>query len=173
MLNGNPGTLLIVFVALSAAAVLLQAIVLLALFLTVRKATRRLNEQMQELRSDVLPIAQSTREFLGRVGPKVEAVVNDLYAVTGTLREETAGLQQSAEEIMEVVRHQTLRVDAMLTRFFDTLDRASARMTDAVNTPLRHLSALVTGVKAGLDNFRAGRPEPRRINAPTGDDYFI
>jgi len=128
---------------------------------------------MQELRMNVLPVANGVKEYLERVAPKLEAVMEDLQHLTGTFREESADLQQSAEEIMESVRRQASRVDAMLTSFFDTLDRASARVSDAVNSPLRHLSALMTGVKAGLDNFRAGRPEPRRINAPAGDDYFI
>lgn len=173
MPNGNFETLLLVFVALTGAAVLLQAMILLALFLTVRKTAATLQQQIDELRTTVLPVVHEAKDFLSNVRPKLEAVVNDVSRISASLRAESADLQQSAEEIMESVRRQASRVDAMLTSFFDTLDRASARVSDAVNTPLRHLSALVTGVKAGLDNFRAGRPEPRRINAPAGDDYFI
>ncbi len=173
MPNGNFETLLLVFVALTGAAVLLQALILLALFLTVRKTTTKLHEQVDELRTAVLPVANEARDFMSRVRPQLESVISDLSHISGTVRAESTDLQQSAAEIMESLRRQTSRVDAMLTRFFDQLDRASDRVSDAVNTPLRRLSALVTGVKAGLDNFRSNRPAPRRINAPAGDDYFI
>lgn len=173
MPNGNFETLLLVFVALTGAAVLLQAVILLALFLTLRKTANSLNEQMQELRTTVLPVVAEVKDFLARVGPKLETVVADLSHVTKAIREESADLQLSAAEITEHLRRQASRVDAMLTSFFDSLDRAGGRVTDAVNVPLRQLSAIAAGLKAAFGAFRTSHPEPRQINAPAGDDTFV
>jgi hypothetical protein len=173
MLNGNFETLLLVFVALTGLAVLLQAVVLLALFLTVRKTAMTLNDQMQELRTTVLPVVTEAKDFLVTVRPKVDSVVADVAELSRSVRAQSADLQEAAAEIMERVRRQTIRVDDMLSSALDAVDRAGGLVSDAVNTPLRQLSAIAAGLKAGLGAFRTGRPEQRQIPAPAGDDTIV
>ena len=68
----NNETLLLIFVACTGAAVLLQALVLLAMLLTARKALKIAQEQIEDLRTNVLPVVKETRELLSSVGPKIE-----------------------------------------------------------------------------------------------------
>ena len=53
-------TLLLAFVAVTGLAVLLQAIILLAIFITVRKTAITLRDEAEDLRSSVLPIIYNT-----------------------------------------------------------------------------------------------------------------
>jgi hypothetical protein len=57
-------TLLLAFVALTGLAVLLQAIILLAIFITLRKAVRSVREESEKLRSSLMPIIYETRDIL-------------------------------------------------------------------------------------------------------------
>jgi hypothetical protein len=139
MANVNTQTLLIVFVACTGAAVLLQACVLLALYLTIRNVAKTVQEELHEVRTTVLPVVTDTKDFLTRVGPKIDAVTTDLAALVHGLREEGAELQASTAEILGRVRRQTSRVDTMLTGILDTVDRAGAIVTDAINVPLRQI----------------------------------
>jgi len=173
MPNGNFETLLLVFVAVTGAAVLLQAVILLALFLTLRKTAQVLNDQMQELRATVLPVVAEGKDLLARIGPKVDSIVSDVAKLTSDMRAQSADLQLSAAEILERVRRQTSRLDAMLSSALDTVDRAGGLVSDAVNAPLRQISAIAAALKAGLGAFRSGRSEPRQLHSSTDKDMFV
>ena len=86
MANLNNETLLLIFVACTGAAVLMQALVLLALLLTARKALKLAQEQIEELRTNVLPVVHDTKQLLSNVGPKIESLATDFAAVTSGLR---------------------------------------------------------------------------------------
>ena len=61
MPNLDNQTIQLIFIAVTALAVLLQAIILLAIFVTVRKAARSVREEVEDLRSSIMPIVDTTR----------------------------------------------------------------------------------------------------------------
>ncbi|GEM_PF-1504043 len=175
MQNVNTETLLIVFVALTGAAVLLQSFVLLALFFSVRKAAKAIQEEMAELRGIVQPVAKETREFLARVGPQVEAVTKDVAEMVHGLRAQSVELQVSTTEILERVRRQTSRMDTMFTGVLDTVDRATAVVSQAVTIPLRQISGIAAFLRAAIDTLRSGGRAPRAqaTHSAADRDLFV
>ncbi|HZB87172.1 MAG TPA: hypothetical protein VE291_00790 [Terracidiphilus sp.] len=175
MSNVNTETLLIVFVALTGAAVLLQSFVLLALYFSVRKASKSVQDEMAELRAVVTPVATDAREFLTRVGPKIESVTADLAQMVQGLRVQSAEMQTQAVEILGRVQRQTSRLDAMLSGVLDTVDRAGAIVTDAVAAPLRQISGIVAFFRAATGTLRAGTPPPRTqpTHSAADKDLFV
>ncbi|MGB6974504.1 MAG: hypothetical protein WBD67_07465 [Terracidiphilus sp.] len=175
MSNLNQETLLLIFVAATGAAVLLQALVLLALFLSVRKSAKAMQQQMEELRGTVTPVLSRTKEFLDKVGPQLESVATDLAELAHELRAQSAELQTSATEIMERVRRQTSRLDSMCTGVLDTADRATQVVTEVIHAPLRQISALAASVKAVVGALRAPapRPHPAETHSAADKDMFV
>ena len=49
-------TILLAFVAVTGLAVLLQALILLAILVSVRKAARSIKEELEDLRSAAMPV---------------------------------------------------------------------------------------------------------------------
>ena len=172
MPNGNFETLLLVFVAVTGLAVLLQVVILFALFLSMRKAAKALNGQIEELRTTVLPLITEAKDLLSRVGPQVNSIMADVAKLTSDIRAQSADLHVSATDILERVRRQTSRVDAMLSSALDTVDRAGGMVSDAVNAPLRQISAIAAALKAGLGALRS-RSEPRHLHSPADKDMFV
>lgn len=172
MPNLDNQTILLAIVAVTALALLLQAIVLLAIFITIRKAARSLREDVEELRSATMPIIYDTRDLLTRVTPHVETTVADVAAVAHGLREQTAVVETTARHIIERVRQQSSRVDAMLTSVLDAVDRAGGFLSDAVSKPARQLSGLLASVKAVIESLRASDAEPPPPDFP-GDEENI
>jgi hypothetical protein len=156
--------LLMIFVACTGAAVLLQAFVLLAMLFTARKALKLAQEQIEELRTNVLPLVKDTKQLLTNVGPKIESVATDMAALTSGLRTQTAKLEISAGDILERVHRQTTRVDTILTNTLNTVDRAAAVVADVISVPLRQLSGFAAFARAALNNFRSA--PPRTVNEP-------
>ncbi len=173
MPNVNNETLLLAFVALAGVAMLGQAIILLALYLGLRKTAKSLTEQLEELRLSVVPALAETKDFLARVGPKIESVTTDLAGLTQGLRAQSAELQATSAEIMERARHQAIRMDAMLTHVLDSADRAGGFVAEVINLPMRQLSAIAASIKAALGVLCARSPQPRQIHSPADKDIFV
>jgi uncharacterized protein YoxC len=176
-------TILLAFAVVTGLAVLLQTIFLLAIFISVRKAVVGLRNEVEKLRSSLMPVIYDTRdilagtrdifantqdflanahEFLVRVTPKVEAAVGDLTEVTRVLRVQSAQVQSSATEIMERVRRQSDRVDGMVSTLLDTVDRAGGYVANVVTKPVRQISNLLGSVKAIVETLRGPGPQPRQ-----------
>lgn len=175
MANVNSETLLMIFVACTGAAVLMQAFVLLGMLLTARKALKFFQEQMDEMRTNVLPLVKDTKELLTRVGPKIESVASDVAVLTSKMREQSTKIEASAGEIIERVYRQTNRVDTMLTGALDTIDRAGAVVAEVLSVPLRQLSGFAAFARAAFGTLRSGPPplEPRPTHSAADKDLFV
>src|ERR1700739_5149095 len=84
----NETTLLVIFVGITGFALVVQAIVMLVAFMTMRKTIISLHEDVKELRTTAMPILERSRETLDRVAPKIESVADDVDEVTRVLRQQ-------------------------------------------------------------------------------------
>jgi hypothetical protein len=168
---------MIIFVACTGAAVLMQALVLLAMLITARKALKLAQEQIEELRTNVLPLVKETKDLLSNVGPKIETVASDFAALTHGLRTHGIKLDESATNILERVNRQSNRVDMMLTNVLDTVDRASAVVADVISVPLRQLAGVAAFARAAFGTLRTGasrtQSEPQPTHSPADKDLFV
>jgi len=162
----NTETILIVFVGLTGFAVLLQACVLLAIYLSLKKTAQSALDATEDFKSTVLPIVHSTRELLERITPQVLAVSTSLVQLTEMLKQETHGVSFSAREIMQRVDRQSQRLDAMLTSGLNTVDRVALVVESAVAAPVRQVNGIVAAVKAVVDTYRS--EVPRRKSRASG-----
>lgn len=184
-------SILLAFVAIAAAALFLQTVLLFALFLSLRKAARRTIDQVEELRSAVTPVILTTRDLLSRIAPKIEATVettrdlvtrvsprvesavSEMAEIAHGLKTQVAELQSTADEVMESVRKQSHRVDSMVTGVLDTVDRAGGVVADAVRKPLRQISGVVASIRAAVESLRTPPVAQGRTHAPSDKDMFI
>jgi uncharacterized protein YoxC len=177
-------TIMLAIVAVTALAVLLQAIILLAIFLSVRKAARSFKEQVEELRSTVMPVVNNTRDLIARVTPYVESTVYDVATMAHGLREQTEQMETTAKNMLERLRKQSSRVDAMLSSVLDAVDRAGVFLSNTVSKPARQLAGVLASIKAVVESLRASdaafRPPPppppedfRDMRSPMDEDPFV
>lgn len=171
MPNLDSQTIQLVIVAAVAAALLLQTIFLLAILATVRKMARSFKEEVEDLRSSVMPVVYNTRDLLARVTPQIESTVEDLALMARGMRQQTAELQASAKDVLDRLQVQAGRLDAMVTSVLDTVDRASAFVAETVSKPVRQISGLLASVKAVVESLRTAESS-RNVHTP-GDDTFV
>ena len=166
-------TILLAFVAVTGLAVLLQAIILLAILVSVRKAARAVKEELEDLRSAAMPVIYNTRDLFARLSPIVEDTVGDLSQIARGLRVQTEEMQSTAAEVIEKVRKQTTRLDSMFTSVLDAVDRAGGFVAEAVSKPVRQLSALAASIKAIVESLRVPPPPPRPGRTRDDKDMFV
>ena len=190
----NTETLLIVFIGITAAAVLLQAGMLLGIFVTVRKAVKAANEQADEYRSKLTPLLDtgsqlintahdlvaSTQKLIKNVQPQIETVVTELAGMARDIHIEAARLQASVDDVAARARYQADRVDGMTTSLLNGVDRFGHFLNDAVHMPLRQINGVVAAVKAVVDVLRApvpsrgrSRPTPEPMHVADDKDLFV
>jgi hypothetical protein len=185
MLKLDNQTILLALAVAIGLAVLLQTIILLAMFVTMRKVISAIREEAESLRTLVMPVIYDAQEilassrvslahsqelfansqkllinaqgFLTRVSPKIEATVGDVAEITRVLRREAIEMQYSTLAIMERVRMQSDRVDGMVTNLLDTVDRAGGFVNDVVSTPVRQISGVLRSAKAIIESLRGSR----------------
>jgi uncharacterized protein YoxC len=180
-------TIELVCIAVTALAVLLQAIVLFFIYLALRKAVGSLREEVEDLRSSLMPVADNTRELIEntrtlventrrlfvRVTPKAEATVSDVARVARGMREQTEELESAAQEILARVRVQVGRMDAMTTSGLDAVDRAGSFVAETVSKPVRQLLGLAAAAKAIIETLRGPVREPRLKRFSGDEDTFV
>ncbi len=186
-------TILLAFAVVTGLAVLLQTIILLAIFLAVRKAAGSIRDEVGKLCATLMPILYDTRDmlagtrdilantqeflvdaqgFLARVTPKIESAAGDLAEITRGLRAQTAVLESSVMEIVEQVRRQSSRLDGMISSLLDSVDRAGGVVTNLVSKPARQISTILGVVKAVVESLRTPPTRRRPANPPAGEDRF-
>lgn len=185
--------LLTIFVALTAFAVLLQAGVLLALFLTVRKAAAFTETVADEVKTKAFPAIDSANKMLAELGPKVSVIADNVIEiqpkvsriaenlvelrpkilqatdnvvdVTKVARDQVRRIDATVTDVTDRARLQVIRADEMLTRTMDRVEHTSDVVTRTVVSPVRQVSGIIQGVTAGFEFLLQNRG---RKNAGNG-----
>jgi len=153
--------LLMVFVGLTALAIVIQMGMLIALFVFSKKTSKRLQS--------LLPMIRDTKVLLAEATPKVRQILENLMVLSATARQDAERISSTANEITDRVREQVVRADELVTR---TLNRAE-ETTETVQQVIRQISGVMTGVAAGLAEFLGSRKLQRQKNAMPRDEMFI
>ena len=164
---------LVVFVALTGIALLVQAIVVLVAFVTMRKTIVSLHSEVEEMRTSVMPILRMSKDFIEKVAPKVESIATDMADIAQRLREQTAEVQATTTEILDRVHRQTSRVDTIVTGVIDGVEHASNVFADSVSRPVRQISAVLASAKAFLSVLATGRRPGQQAEAVADQDMFV
>ncbi|MGA2645528.1 MAG: hypothetical protein ABSF15_12500 [Candidatus Sulfotelmatobacter sp.] len=160
-----------VFIAVTAAAVVLQALILVALYLAVRKTTAKLETVVEEVKSKALPTIDSANSMLTELRPKVvqvvdtvvelrpkvQIVVDNLVETTSSVRSEVQRVDATVNDVMDRARLQVIRADEMLSRTFDRVEHTSELVTKTVVSPVRQMSGIFRGVTAGVEFLLGNR----------------
>jgi hypothetical protein len=170
IMASNTDTILIVFVAIVGALTLLQALVLLGIFISLRKAAKSAMVAADDFKATVMPTIHSTRDLIERISPQIVTISAGLAELTATLSKESKGVSFSASEIMDRVNRQSKRLDGMLTHGLDAVERAGEVVETAVAAPIRQVNGIMAAIKAMIDTYRS-EPPRRRPVYPSADAY--
>jgi len=165
------------FIALTGAAVVLQACVLVALYLAVRKTSTKMEALAQEVKTKALPTLETAQTILADLRPKLQVISDNLMETTIKVRSEVERLQVTVSDATDRARLQVIRADELLTRTLDRVEQTSDLVTKTVVSPVRQVSGIIQGVTAGLEFLLANRARKnggsRSRRAVPQDEMFI
>lgn len=156
-------TLLTIFIAVTAAAVLLQAGILAGMFFAMRKTSAKVESLAEEVKTKVLPTAELAHSMLNDLRPKIETLVDNVSVSTTVLRTQMERIDATLTDIVDRTRLQVIRADEFVTSTMDKLEETRESVQRTVVSPVRHISGLMHGLTVGVEAFfnrRRGRNSP-------------
>jgi len=162
---------LTIFIAVTSAAVLIQAGILFAMYLAVRQASARTEALASEVRSKVLPTVEMAQSMLEDLRPKVEGIVNNFNESSVMARNQMARLDATMSDLLDRARLQVIRADELVSKALDRVEETGDLVNKTVVSPVRQVSGLLQGLTAGLEFFFSGRRRSR--DGAVQDEMFI
>jgi hypothetical protein len=166
------------FIALTGAAVLLQACLLGAMYVAMRKSSARMEAIATELKGKAIPTLELAQSMLTEVRPKLQVVADNVQETTAMLRAQVERVDATVNDVIDRARLQVIRADELLGRTLDRVEQTSELVTNTVISPVRQLSGLMQGITAGIEfllgNRRRRNGGGREARRPVPqDEMFI
>jgi len=164
---------LTIFIAVTAAAVVIQAGILVAMYLAVRQTGARVETLAEEVRTKVLPTAETAQAMLVELRPKVETLVTNVADTSTMVRAQLERVDATLSDVIDRTRLQVIRADELVGRTLDRVEATTDLVHKTVVSPVRQVSGLMQGISAGVEFFFAGRRRQRDNGGTQQDEMFI
>ena len=97
-----------IFIALTGAAVLLQAGLLAAMYLAMRKTSTRLEALADEVKAKALPTIESAQALMTDLSPKLQVIADNLAETTSAVREQVQRVDATVNDVVDRARLQVI-----------------------------------------------------------------
>lgn len=163
------------FIVLAAVAIVVQAAILIALFFEIRQLSERLDRFTQDLQMRLMPILSRAQYLLEDAQPKISEMIADASHVVYLARAQAQKFDRIFTEASDRLRGQLVRADRILTGTLEAVEDAGVKFRSGFWRPVQKASALLQGIKVGLDLLRSRRGGNRHAedSVESEEELFI
>lgn len=163
-----------VFIVATAVAVLLQTVILAALYFQLRQRLDQTHRIFADLQSRIGPILTRVQILLEETQPRISEMVADAAHTVYLARTQAQKVDRVFTEAADRLRGQLNHADRILTGTLEAIEEAGSQFNRNFLRPMQKASAVVQGIKVGLDFFRSRRSSPPAAEtAAEQEDLFI
>ena len=169
--------LVMIFIGIAAFALLAQAGVMLGMAIGASKAQKALLGRVEEISAKLMPLIDKSNVLVTDLTPQLKDITARAQAITGNVEEISALLRDKVNEFgptitaanetlleaNETVRianrrtqEQVGRVNVMVTDVLDATAQMGRAIQNGITSPVREVSNIVEGLKAGVMSFIQG-----------------
>src|SRR5436305_14777895 len=150
-MNSN---LLTVFIAIASVAVVLQMLILLGLYLSVKRTTTRVESIALDFQRRATPIMENARDVLADATPKVKEITSNLTEVSATLKRQATTSGDTAAEMAVRAKNKVAQAGEMVTRTLERVEKTTGAVQNSVLFAVRRVDGILHGSSAGIGAFR-------------------
>jgi hypothetical protein len=162
------------FIAVATIALVIQTIIMLSVFFVLKPAAMRFAQIATDFQNRMQPILASTTRILADSEERIKSIMADTAEITHTARLEAQKVDLVVTESLDKLRVQIIRADQMITNALEATEEAGTKVRRTVLGPVNQFSALLKGLKVGLDVIRGNRQShPDNGNVPQDEELFI
>jgi 5-hydroxyisourate hydrolase-like protein (transthyretin family) len=162
------------FIVIAAIAIVMQMAVMLAMMLQVKKSLEHFTRLSTDLQGRIDPILSRTNRILEDSEGRISSVMGDTAEITRIARSQAQKIDRVFTDTIERLQIQVIRADQILTGAMEVVDEAGSKFRSTLWGPIRQASAVMKGIKVGLDMLRrhqGGIPESEA--ASQDEELFI
>jgi ABC-type transporter Mla subunit MlaD len=162
------------FIIIAAIAIVIQMAILLAMFIQLRTSMQQFTRLANDLHARIDPILLRVTRILDDSEDRIASIMGDAAEITRIARGQAQKVDRVFTDAAERLRVQVIRADHILTGTLEVVEDAGTKVRKTVLGPIQQASALLKGLKVGLDFIRGQqrrRPEPD--SAPQDEELFI
>jgi len=162
-------TIITIFVIVAAVAIVLQMVILFALYKGLRQTSARVEGIADRLEQQASPVLTTASAILEDAKPKLAAITTNLEESSAAIRAHVGQIGDATGEIVERVRLQAARLDDFIVHTSRKVEATSELLQAKVFSPMRRIRAIVTALNAGLSMLRSNR-QHRHNNGDAVED---
>jgi 5-hydroxyisourate hydrolase-like protein (transthyretin family) len=162
------------FIVIAAIAIVMQMTILLVMLLQLKKSLEHFTRLSTDLQGRVDPILSRVNRILEDSEGRISSVMGDTAEITRLARGQAQKIDRVFTDTIERLQIQVIRADQILTGALEVVDEAGSKFRSTLWGPIRQASAVMKGIKVGLDMLR--RQQDRRAEpdgAPLDEELFI
>ena len=161
-------------VVVTALAVVLQACILAALYISTKKTSERIEAIASDVQKHAVPVLQSAQNILADSQGKIALAMDNLAAVSVTFRSQAERIDKTLAETVDRSHMQMLRVDALVSRTMDKIEETTELVQGSIITPVRQVAGVIAGVTAGINAImRRRKPAVQPQETRLDEEMFI
>jgi hypothetical protein len=162
------------FIVIAAVAIVIQMVVLVAMLIQLRAAIQQFTRIANSLHSRIDPILLRVNRILEDSEGRIASLMGDAAEITRLARGQAQKVDRVFSEAVERLRIQVIRADHILTGALEIIEEAGSKFRTTLWDPVLKASALLKGLKVGLDFIRGQRrPRSESESARHDDELFI
>jgi hypothetical protein len=164
------------FIIIAGIAIVVQMVILVAMFVQLKMSMQEFTRIANDLQGRVDPILLRVNRILEDSEGRISSVMGDTAEITRMARGQAQKVDRVVTEALERLRIQVIRADQILTGALEVVDEAGTKFRNTLWGPIRQASAVMKGIKVGLDMLRRqqnSKPESDSDPVSQDEELFI
>jgi methyl-accepting chemotaxis protein len=161
------------FVIVAAVSLFIQMLIFGAMFLTIRRLSKRMEEIADDLQRRINPVISRLQMLVEEAQPRISGMISDAAEITHVARNQVQRVDRMVTEAVDRLRMQLVHADQILTGALETVEETGTRIRSTVWRPVQSFSALVRGIQTGLEFYRGRRRQADGVTEQQDEELFI
>jgi methyl-accepting chemotaxis protein len=161
------------FIIIATIAIVIQMAILLAMFVQLRTAIENFTRLANDLHARLDPILLRVNRILEDSEDRIATVMGDAAEISRIARGQAQKIDRVFTEVVERLRVQVIRTDQILTGVLEVIEDAGSKVRKTVWGPIHQASALLKGLKVGLDFIRGQQRRRQEPDSATQDEELF
>lgn len=166
------GWMIAIFVVI-AIAVILQMLFLGGMLLAMRQMSREVHQVVHEMQKKMDPLLFRFSRILETSEDKISSIVTDAAEMTRLARGQAQKIDRVVTDSLDRMRVQIIRADTILTGTLEAVEDAGLHLRRSVFGPLQQASAVLKGIRTGIDFIRGERGARGTAATQPDEELFI
>lgn len=161
------------FVIIAAVAIVIQTAILGITFAQIQKSVQQLTKIATDLNTRVDPILTRVTRIVDDSEDRIASIMGDAAEITRLARTQAQKVDRVFTDSVERLRIQVIRADHILTGALEVIEDTGSKFRKTLWGPVQQASAILRGLKVGLDYLRGERPRSTGEKETQDEELFI